>query len=33
MFDTGKHGNTVYQLLKQFIIIKESKILVSLELE
>ena len=33
MFDTGNHGNAVKQLLKQFVVIKESKILVSLELE
>ena len=33
MFDTGNHGNAVKQLLKQFLIIKENKILVSLELK
>ena len=25
MFDTGNHGHAVYQLLKQFVIIKENK--------
>ena len=33
MFDTDSHGNAVEQLLKQFIIIKENKILVSLDIE
>ena len=33
MFDTGKHGKAVKQLLKQSVIIKENKILVFLELE
>ena len=33
MFDTGNHGNAAQQLLKQFVIIKENKILFSLELE
>ena len=33
MFNTGNHGNAVKQLLKQFVIIKENKILVSLGLE
>ena len=31
MFDTGNNGNAVQQLLKQFVIIKVNKILVSLE--
>ena len=33
MFDTCNHGKPVLQLLKQFVLIKENKILVSLELE
>ena len=33
MFDTDSHGNAVEQLLKQLIIIKENKILVSLDIE
>ena len=33
MFDTDSHENAVEQLLKQFIIIKENKILVSLDIE
>ena len=32
-FDTGNHGKAVQQLLKQFVIIKENKTLVSLKLE
>ena len=31
MFDTGNNGNAVQQLLKQFVIVKVNKILVSLE--
>ena len=33
MFDADSHGNAVEQLLKQFITIKENKILVSLDIE
>ena len=33
MFDTGNHGKAVKKLLKQFVIIKENKILVFLKLE
>ena len=33
MFDTGNHGKAVSQFLKEFVIIKKKKDLVSLELE
>ena len=33
MFDTGNRGNAVQQLFKQFLMIKESKTLASLESE